>query len=303
MIGIVSPSLAVDVTIEVKGEEVIKTCFHPGGQGVNTARVILELGEECRLLGFNGGESGVVLQALLKQAGIPTALIPTEHSTAAVFRITSGYTMQTLLQTLPPKVSRHEIDDLFSSGLLMFFESQVAVINGTLPKGMPREIPMKLIRHAKVHRVPLILDLAPEDLLELLPAGPSFIKPNLDQLRPFFALPPDPSDEEVLALAETLRERGAETVVLSLGHRGAACVSPEGRFWIHPPQLEALGEPGAGDSMVGGVAVALAQKKPLPDVLRLGAAAGSASVIRHGLGTAKREIILRMLDWIEIRTL
>ncbi|HEY9766692.1 MAG TPA: PfkB family carbohydrate kinase [Chroococcales cyanobacterium] len=300
MIGIISPALAVDIMVEIEGEEVLRACFHPGGQGVNVARVVLQLEQSCRLVGFNGGESGIVLAALLEAEKISAHLVRSEHSTAAVFKITSDYSPHQTLQTLPPKVSRHEVDDLFSIASLLILESKVVVINGSLPRGMPSEVLVKLIKHAVASGVPVVLDLAGEDLLAALPAGPTLIKPNLKQLLPFFEVSASPTEREVLALAHLLRSRGAQNIVISLDGRGGVALSQGGAFLIQPPRLESMSEPGAGDSMVAAFAVGLHQGLSFPEILRLGAAAGSASVLRHGLGTAKREVILRLLDFVRV---
>ena len=300
MIGIISPALAVDLMVEIKGEEVLKACFHPGGQGVNVARVVLQLEQSCRLVGFNGGESGIVLAALLEAEKIPSLLVRSEHSTATVIKITSDYSPHQTLQTLPPKVSRHEVDDLFSLASLLVLESKVVVIDGSLPRGMPSEVLMKLIRHAVANGVPVVLDVAGEDLLAALPAFPTLIKPNLKQLMPFFEISASPTEREVLAVAHQLRARGAQNIVISLDGRGAVALSEGGAYLIQPPHLESMAEPGAGDSMVAAFAVGLHEGLPFPEILRLGAAAGSASVLRHGLGTAKREVIRRLLDFVKV---
>ncbi|HBN08015.1 MAG TPA: hypothetical protein DD435_05000 [Cyanobacteria bacterium UBA8530] len=300
MIGIISPALAVDLMVEIKGEEVLKACFHPGGQGVDVARVVLQLEQSCRLVGFNGGESGIVLAALLEAEKIPSLLVRSEHSTATVIKITSDYSPHQTLQTLPPKVSRHEVDDLFSLASLLVLESKVVVIDGSLPRGMPSEVLMKLIRHAVANGVPVVLDVAGEDLLAALPAFPTLIKPNLKQLMPFFEISASPTEREVLAVAHQLRARGAQNIVISLDGRGAVALSEGGAYLIQPPHLESMAEPGAGDSMVAAFAVGLHEGLPFPEILRLGAAAGSASVLRHGLGTAKREVIRRLLDFVKV---
>lgn len=300
MIGIVSPALAVEVTIEIQNDEVIRTCFHPGGQGVHVARVVAELGESCRLVGFNGGESGVVLSALLADVGIPGYLIPCHHSTAAVFKITSDYATQMIYQTLPPKVSRHEVDDLYGAASILLFEVGVLVINGSLPKGMPLEIVDKLIRQAHAHQVPCVLDVAGKELLAVIQAAPSLVKPNIEQLRPFFDISANPDDQEVLAIAKQLRSLGAQKVVISLDVRGAIALSEGEAFRVNAPHVEAVGGPGAGDSMVAAMAVGVTQNLSFEQMLRLGAAAGSANVLRHGMGTAKRTLIERLTGLVEI---
>jgi 6-phosphofructokinase 2 len=54
------------------------------------------------------------------------------------------------------------------------------------------------------------------------------------------------------------------------------------------------GKVGAGDSMVGGLAAALVEKRPLDDAVRFGVAAGSAAVMNDGTELCRREDVERL---------
>src|SRR5581483_11521335 len=61
----------------------------------------------------------------------------------------------------------------------------------------------------------------------------------------------------VIEGARELGRRGVSIVVISMGARGAVCVSG-GRTWlVHPPTVERRSTVGSGDSFVAGLGVAL----------------------------------------------
>jgi 6-phosphofructokinase 2 len=58
---------------------------------------------------------------------------------------------------------------------------------------------------------------------------------------------------------------------------------------MFPPNVAKKSTVGAGDSMVGGMVWALAQNKPLKEVLRWGVACGSAATMNEGTQLFKLE--------------
>ena len=53
--------------------------------------------------------------------------------------------------------------------------------------------------------------------------------------------------------------------------------------------------------MMGALAAALAAGRDWEDALRLGAAAGAANFLRHGLGTGSREVIEELAAQVQLR--
>ncbi len=82
--------------------------------------------------------------------------------------------------------------------------------------------------------------------------------------------------------ARRLRARGPATVVVTLGERGVYASSDgfEGHLPAFP--VEPVDTTAAGDVFNGALAVALAEKRPLPQALRFAQAAAAISVTRPG---------------------
>ncbi len=68
-----------------------------------------------------------------------------------------------------------------------------------------------------------------------------------------------------------------------------------------PPRFERGAREGCGDSMMGGLAACMAAGLEWEQTLRIGAAAGAANFLRHGLGNADRAIVEDLARRVELR--
>ncbi len=91
---------------------------------------------------------------------------------------------------------------------------------------------------------------------------------------------------EAAQAASILRERGVETAVIKLGAQGAYYQSGQESGFVEPFSVEAIDTVAAGDSFNGGLAVALAEKRPLAEAIRWGAAAGALATTKPGASSA-----------------
>jgi 1-phosphofructokinase len=299
MIGVVAPVVALEISAETKVGGLSSLCFHPGGQGIDAARAMIEMGEESVLVSFNGGESGMFLRTALDFYGIKHHLVPIAAPTVAVLKLTEDYREKRAFQLPLPRVSRHESDDLYSAASLLTFDCSVVVFSGVAAEGMPTDFFPSLIRHANNHGVSSVVDLEPELMLSVLDANPTVIKPNLEQLAKIFDLN-GASTNDLLDMAAELRRRGARNVVISLGGGGALAVADGSAWKFTPPKIEAVVERGAGDCMVATIAVGLARHEPFDEAVRLSIGAGCAKVLRHGLGTCRREVSERLVGHVKV---
>ncbi|HWD18415.1 MAG TPA: ribokinase [Verrucomicrobiae bacterium] len=82
--------------------------------------------------------------------------------------------------------------------------------------------------------------------------------------------------------AAELRRRGARTVIVTLGARGALLVDDQGVRAVSGYKVKALDTTAAGDIFNGALAVALAEQKPIPSAVEFANAAAALSVTRLG---------------------
>jgi ribokinase len=98
--------------------------------------------------------------------------------------------------------------------------------------------------------------------------------------------------------ADILLEKGVETVVITLGARGAFVASADLRQLVPGFKIEPIDTTAAGDTFNGALAVAMADGLPIADAVRFANAAGAISVTRMGAqpSVPSREEIDRLVD-------
>lgn len=113
-------------------------------------------------------------------------------------------------------------------------------------------------------------------------AGVFLVKPNLRELRQLTGQELEGEEAQRQALQGIVEEGGARYVVLSLGAAGAVFAGPNGTERLRAPTATIRSKVGAGDSMVAGIAWALAQDYSPLEAARFGVAAGAAAVMTPG---------------------
>jgi ribokinase len=98
--------------------------------------------------------------------------------------------------------------------------------------------------------------------------------------------------------ADILLGKGIETVIITLGARGAFVASPELRQFVPGFKVEPIDSTAAGDTFNGALAVALADGVTLAEAVRFANAAGAISVTRMGAqpSAPSRDEIDALLD-------
>jgi 1-phosphofructokinase len=289
-IAIFAPHPLLSITIEARGSG-DDIHLHAGGQGVWVARMVAEMGGEPVLCSFAGGEAAAPLGSLLQSMPGERRLTATAAATGCyvVDRRTGERRM--LAHAWSESPSRHEVDDLVSSATSAALTSDVLVVCNPYPGDrLPLEVYGRLVADVRDNGTPVLVDLSSPRLESALEGHPDLVKLNDWELAEFVRAPVA-SPAEMDAAVERLRALGASTVVVTRG--GDACTAyVDGEKWtLTPPHFARGAREGCGDSMMGALAVAWARGAPWQEALVLGAAAGAANFLRHGLGTGAREVV------------
>ncbi len=287
MILVVSPNLAVDVTLEVEALEpgavhrAWRTTRRAGGKGVNFARALGSLGlpeYPPRVLGFAGGRAGEAIREGLESEGIASDLIPFQGESRTCTIVLDRMGAATVVNE-----PGQEIED-FSPFLSTFEErlesARAVAFMGSLNPGLPLDLYAAMIARAREKRRVCLLDTSGPPLELGLAAGPSFAKPNRAEAEEVLGLrlATEASRREGVA---RIRELGAETAVITFGAEGFLVASASG---IHscrssPSTDIRLGNPtGAGDALAAGLLAGAVRGYPLIEIARLAAAAATASL-------------------------
>ncbi|MGA8745564.1 MAG: PfkB family carbohydrate kinase [Solirubrobacterales bacterium] len=303
-VAVFGPHPMLSITIEAltaEGGDDIH--LHSAGQGVWVTRMAAELGATPILCGFLGGETGAVLRNLLEALPIELRLVQTAAASGAYVHDRRDGERRPVAQSasLPP--SRHEVDDLFSVACAAALDSDVLALCGPYPpEALPLEIYGSLVADVRSNGTPVLVDLSPPRLDSALEGGPDLVKINDWELAAFVSGPVD-TEERMRAAIERLLERGAAAVIVTRAEE-PAIVMRAGEVWeLAPPRFVRGSREGCGDSMMGGLAAAMAAGREWEEILRIGAAAGAANFLRRGLGTGGRAVIEDLARRVELRRL
>lgn len=301
-VAVLEPSPVLMVAVEPEGAPGAppRVHLHAGGQGAWVARMAAELGGAPWLCAPLGGRAGAVLPVLMGLDGLEVEAVPCHRSNAVWISTGSDGEEATVVETVPPPLDRHEVDELYGAMLTGGLRCGVVVLTGLAhPRVMPADVHGRLSRDLAANGVTVVADVSPEPLAAVLDAGGVIVKLS-DEDMVAAGLAPDRSRAAVVAGARQLRRRGAAAVVVSREAEPAIALADEGLLEAAPPRLGALNRRGAGDAMTGALAAGLARGMDLRGALRLGVAAGALNVTRRGLGSGDRGAIERLADAIAV---
>ena len=152
---------------------------------------------------------------------------------------------------------------------------------------IPLEINVTALRIARQEGVKTIFNPAPAqpNLPEELYQLSDIFCPNESETELLTGMPVG-TLEEAEDAARVLLERGARTVILTLGERGSLLVTEETREHVPVETVNALDTTGAGDAFVGSLAYFLASGKALTEAIARANRIASISVQSSGTQTS-----------------
>jgi len=264
--------------------------YEPGGGGINVSRAIKKLGGESVACYTAGGPTGHSLHELLERQGIRDFSIPTESWTRENLTIYETQTEQQFRFGMPgPGMKKHEWKACLEKLAGVSPRPDYMVASGSLPPGVPEDFYAQVAVIARELGARMILDTSGKPLPRALEESVFLIKPNLRELKMLSADDLEDESQQEKLLTRIIDSGRCEAVVLSLGRGGARLAWREGCAYFRTPTVPIKSKVGAGDSMVGGIVLGLAQGKSLPDAVRLGVAAGAAAVMTPGTQLCRKE--------------
>lgn len=262
---------------------------HPGGKGVNVARVVADSGAQV-LAVLPGSDDDPVVHGL-RTAGIAFRTVPVAGGPRV--NLTIAETDGTTTKINEPGYPLNERDLAELTALLVesAAKAEWIVLSGSLPPGVPVGWYAELVAtvsSGRTRRTRVAVDTSDAPLLALFDesvgAAPDLIKPNSEELAQLTGLDPVDLENPTAAAdaASTLIDRGVGAVLATLGAAGAVLVTADGAWFAAAPPIVPRSTVGAGDSALAGYLLAdLAGASPA-DRLRTAVAYGSAATALPG---------------------
>lgn len=168
---------------------------------------------------------------------------------------------------------------------------------------LPLEVYEDLVADAKANGCKTLVDLSSPRMNSALRGRPDVAKLNDWELAELVRGPVS-EPAQLLAAAQRLRDDGsgggARTVIVTRGEQPALVLDEGGARWLTSPRFEHGYREGCGDSMMGALTAAWACGGSFERALAVGAAAGAANFLRHGLGSASRDVVERLVDGVTL---
>ncbi len=276
----------------------------PGGGGINVARVVRRLGGEVTAIYPCGGVTGQLLARLVEREHIASKTWEIAEETRQDFSVHEEASGKQFRFVLPgPAVADHEWRACLDTLEACTGHAEFVVASGSLPPGTPLDFYARACRIVKSGRGKFLLDTSGPALKAALAEGVYLVKPSLRELCEAAGEALDDETAWLRACAGLVKDRRAEIVALTLGHRGALLVARDRAIRAAPPPLTPLSSIGAGDSFLGAIVWGLAAGYDLADALRLGVAAGSSAVLNPGTELAHADDTRRLVDAVTVREL
>ncbi len=252
-----------------------------GGGGINVARVLERAGCEVLAVHTAGGPTGVLLGRLIGAEALRCEPIEIEAATREDFTVTETSTGQQFRFVEPGQaLSESEIASSVEVCKHCSVGARFLVISGSLPPGSPSDSYARLIRVRGEARV--VLDASGAALAEALRSGVYLVKPNLRELTELRGTSLSGVSAWVDACRDIVHRGQAQIVALTLAELGAIAVTAQAAWSVAAPAIEPISTVGAGDSFLGFMLWRLALGDSVPQALRYGVAAGSASLLSPG---------------------
>ena len=266
-----------------------------GGKGINVARVLRSLGRDVLATGFVGGFNGDFIVSDLDAEGIKHNFARTRCESRVVITIVDPATgMTTDVNELGGAVQPDEVEAFKSVIRNLIPKASWLVISGSAALGIPPDLGTWLIETANASGVRSALDSSGDTFRTGVAAAPYLVKPNVAELSAYAGTQLNTA-EQILEAARGLTARGVNVVVVSMGASGAIATDGNRAWHAKPPRIDLVSPVGSGDALIAALIHELIRTGDIPDSLKYGVAAGTASATQCGAGLCTPDSIASVL--------
>ncbi len=299
MIVTVTPNPSIDRTVTLPAR-LVRGAVHraqsvstePGGKGVNVARALTLAGLDTLAILPAGGRDPIL--SALQSCGVPFYAVPVDGAVRTKLPTAQSDHTKTKITEPGAVIDEAALAALTAAILDRAESARWVVLSGSLPPGMPDSWYADVVARLQSFDCKVAVDTSDAPLAALAAefgrAAPDLIKPNAEELASLAGVAaehleaalaqgdPDP----VVAAARQLINRGAHTVLATLGPAGAVLVDETGSWLATPPPIKPRSTVGAGDSSLAGYVRADVAGAQPPQRLQMAVAYGSGAAALPG---------------------
>jgi len=261
---------------------------HPGGGGINIARVLHRWNAEVTAIFPAGGITGELLKQLVDREGIRRRAIDVAGDTREDITIFETGTGNQFRFVFPgTALSERELQVCCDELASVTPKPTIVAASGSLPPGAPTDFFARVLRVAKRLGARPIVDSSGAALALALEEGVYLAKPNVRELSQLVGRPLSQDDEWLDAGRRLVMAGKVEILALTLGDKGALAITRGGAWRAHAPSVRVVSTVGAGDSFLGAMILRLSHGADIEDALRYAVAAGTAALLAPGTELAQ----------------
>lgn len=250
------------------------------GKALNVAIGVLRLGHKSIATGFMAENQSRLFEQNLEREGVRYKFIYNTGNARVNYKIIDKKSMLTEINDKGEAVSSDRQKKLIELVKNLSEDVDIVVMSGSLPSGISSDFYGEVL--SKVPKgVKVIVDTEKDNMLSALKRGVFLVKPNQRELEAFSGTKVK-NLKDVVEASKKYLDGGAENVLVSLGADGAVLTNGKESYYCKSASVAVNSTVGAGDSMVAAVCVGLEQHKDLEEILKMGVAAGTASITTSG---------------------
>lgn len=287
MILTICPNPSIDCTIELDSlnvgmlNRIDNKLETYSGKALNVAIGVARLNEKCYTTGFMFDNHKSLFEQVLDREGVNHNFVYNKGNARTNYKIIDKRSMLTEINDRGEQVTFAKQVELLDKIENLSQESEIAVISGSLPKGVNSEFYGQMVERIPSH-VKVVVDAEKDNMLSAMAKRQIFmVKPNLKELEKLFDTSVN-TTKDIVYLGNKLIGMGVQNVLVSMGTDGAIFNDGKNIYYCKSASVAVNSTVGAGDSMVAAACVGFTRGLPVQEVLKMAVAAGTAAVTTSG---------------------
>lgn len=309
MIVTVTMNPAIDKTVDIEHLErgglnrIQRVELDAGGKGINVSKTIHALGGESLATGFTGGNSGQVIEKVLKNLNIRTDFVQLEGETRTNMKVVEKTGEVTEINEPGPHVPEEKMQELIDKLMGYAGPDTLFVLSGSIPAGVDKGIYGKITELVHEKGSTVLLDADGELFVRSLAAKPDMIKPNREELEEYYGMDYRANESELVKMGSKFLDQGMKQVAISMGKQGALFLGEGDKLRCPGLVVKAHSTVGAGDAMVAALAYSWDQKYDRKDTVTLCMAVSAGAVTTIGTKPPTKDVVEELKKQVVIEAI